>query len=89
MKPYVLRIMAPGATEDTLIDFVSDTPFGTVSKGDLLELEQVRGRPGGDEPILRVVNVEHKIYQTDTLFRHAIRVFTEEAPNAPSTRLKR
>lgn len=87
---YLFRVMMPGRTEDVLDDFMSDTPFGHVSAGDLLDCEQYRRAQGHGAPLLRVIRVEHKLFQSEnSSARHLIRVFTEEVPDSPESRLAR
>jgi hypothetical protein len=87
MRPYLLRIMSPGSDRDVLDDIHSDTPIGTISVGDLLDLPQT-SHPAA-APLLRVVGVEHQIYSNDRSgFVHLVRLFTEEVPDTGETRLR-
>lgn len=87
MKPYLLRVMEPGSTEDVIEDFPSDLPFGPITKGDLLDLYQYQktiGRP----MLLRVIGVEHSLHVSDKSgLKHDIRVFTEAVPDTRESRL--
>jgi len=82
MKPYVLRVMWPGSDVDVAEDFTSDKPFGAISVGDLIDLEEGRRKHGLS--LLRVVRVQHGLYQGENVGAlHRIRVYTEAVPDAP------
>jgi hypothetical protein len=86
LKPYLLRIMAPGTIEKIAEDIPSDTPFA-ISVGDLVNLEtysRATGLPG----LLRIIGLEHKWIETKlagTL--HRTMAFTEEVPDTTGTRM--
>ena len=86
IKPYLLRIMAPGRTEDILDDIDSAMPFGAIAIGDLLNLEEYQ-RASGDRGVLRVVAIEHQPYSGDKHFHHVIRIFTEKVEDVQAARL--
>lgn len=86
MKSYVLEIYAPGTADDPLCRYESDTPFGAINSGDLLNAILT---PTGDH-LLRVNQVEHIIWETKAEgLRHRLCVFTEHAENMRETRIGR
>jgi hypothetical protein len=84
VKPYCLEIYEPGSADDVLQQIEADIPFASVSAGDLL---RPLNAPGS--PLLRIVHVEHIVWETDGKARHKICLFTEDAPDARQTRLDR
>lgn len=76
---YILEIYEPGSDEEILYradhsgKFESETPFGTISKGDLI------GWPTeGPSEVLRVTLVEHWIYQRTDVIVHKTGIYTEQ-----------
>lgn len=57
MKLYGLEIYKPGSADDVVAYFESDTSFGAISKGDLINPMGTEGEAG--KRILRVVGIEH------------------------------
>jgi hypothetical protein len=75
LKRYLMRVMMPGTEDDVADDFYSDTPFGAISVGDILDLEAVRRQMGVGK--FRVTAVEHKLQNTGETSYHFICLFTE------------
>ena len=87
MKPYGLRICAPGSPDDPIEDFLSDRPFGAIAVGDLLNLEHFQQEMGA-RTLFRVIAVEHLLFEDEAAgVVHKIRVFTEHAPDTDESRL--
>jgi hypothetical protein len=86
---YILEINEPGETGVAAASFESDSPFGTVSVGDLLNPGNWEGaeHPGY---VLRVVNVEHILWDfgKGSGPSHKICVFTEAVPDSRQLRTK-
>lgn len=74
MSRYRLSIMDPDGKSGVAAEFESDTPFGAVHVGDLLDLTETRHV----DTLLRVTRVAHKLHQDEKRGAiHMIRVFTE------------
>lgn len=87
-KAYALAIMFPNNDQDTLATFTSNVPFGPISAGDLIYCEEERRKHAVQ--LLRAVCLEHQLYQGEGIgFQQTTRVYTEEVPATPATRLKR
>lgn len=75
-QKYALEIYQPGSIQDVLVVFESDTPFLSISAGDLLN--QRAWPDGGHEgKILRVVGLEHFIWEVGGMTKHKVGVITE------------
>lgn len=78
MKPveYKLEIYEPMSVEALWVNFDSSTPFATISTGDILLTETWPELP---EPTgaVRVILVEHIIFEVDKKNVHKVMVFTE------------
>ncbi|NIM05163.1 MAG: hypothetical protein GTN65_06005, partial [Armatimonadetes bacterium] len=74
---YDLEIYEPGSADDLWVAFSSDRPFASINKGDIVNPGMW---PDSKSPmkVLRVVNVEHGIWETDKGITHKLMVFTEE-----------
>lgn len=87
MKRYMLEIYEPGSTDDVLAIYEADTPFGCIGEGDLM---QPLGS-GIEDPkrVLKVVTVEHLIWEIDGQPKHKTLIFTEALANKAENRLNR
>ena len=87
MKRYMLEIYEPGSAEDVLASYESDTPFGSIGQGDLMQPlgEGVEDR----RRVLRVVTVEHLIWDVDGHPKHKTMVFTLALANSRENRQDR
>jgi hypothetical protein len=74
---YMLEVYMPGSADDVWMHFTSSAPFLPINIGDLLDPGIW---PGSQSPtkILRVVNLKHIIWETDSHINHKLLVFTEE-----------
>jgi hypothetical protein len=87
-KKYALEIYQPGSIQDVLVVFESDTPFLPISTGDLLN--QRAWPDGGYEgQILRVVGLEHFVWEIDGVTKHKIGVITETVQDTRDARFTR
>jgi hypothetical protein len=77
MKKYALEIYVPGSIETVVQVFESEDSFQTISEGDLLN-PHTWEIPDYQGSILRVVNIEHFIWEIDGTVEHKIGVMTEE-----------
>jgi hypothetical protein len=82
---YTLEIYEPGSTDEVCRSFEDAQPFGAISKGDILNL--ATGKDGLPDLFLRVVQVEHILWDTNGHTRHKICVFTEAITNTREARL--
>ena len=84
---YILEIYEPESADNVWAMFSSESPFMTISPGDILD-------PGvweGSKPpirLLRIVNVEHLIWDMEGV-KHKILVFTKEVEGTREIRLRR
>lgn len=86
MKKYELEIYSPNTVLDTMASIESDSPFMTISVGDLVNprlwtTHDVEG-------ILKVTKIEHMIWETDGIAKHKICVYTTELPDTEDSRKK-
>jgi hypothetical protein len=83
---YILEIYEPNSVHDLWVVFESLTPFLAISKGDLMNPSIW---PGSQAPmkILRVVEVEHIIWENENEIKHKLMVYTEEVDVAKEPRL--
>lgn len=84
---YILEIFEPGSDEEILTRadhsgrFESETPFASISKGDLI------GWPSqGPTDVLRATLVEHWIYQRSDGIVHKTGIYTEQLENTNELR---
>jgi hypothetical protein len=75
LKRYALRVMMPGSDGEVAGDFYSDTPFGAIAVGDVLDLGAARREPGAGK--FRVTRVEHKLVSVGETGHHLIALYTE------------
>lgn len=83
---YMLEIYEPGSVKTAWVHFKSASPFMALKPGDLLNPGIW---PDSQSPmkILRVINVEHIIWETDEAVKHKLMVFTEEIEGTEEARL--
>jgi hypothetical protein len=85
---YSLAIYEPGTTQNTFCSFASNTPFMSISAGDIINLYEWFGLER-ESTILRIVNIEHKLTKIGKEVKHHISVYTEEVEDTPKIRLTR
>lgn len=83
---YELEIYEPNSKLDTLQNFISNSPFMPVSKGEILNPAFFSGYSNNPGKILRVTQVEHIIFEAHSDVVQKILVFTEEIDNKPESR---
>jgi hypothetical protein len=74
---YMLEIFQPNSSKDLWVSFESSTPFLEIHVGDLINPHVW---PGSKSPqkILRVLNIEHIIWENKGKVKHKICVYSEE-----------
>ena len=74
---YILEIYRPKTVDDLWIVFNSPSPFMAISAGDIINPGVW---PGSESPskVLRVLNVEHIIYELKETVKHKVLIFTDE-----------
>ncbi|MBI5412500.1 hypothetical protein HZA43_05040 [Candidatus Peregrinibacteria bacterium] len=82
---YILEIYEPDSADDVLKTFESDSPFASMSKGDILS-------PifdGSEIPmkVQKIKNIEHIIWEASGETSHKICVFTEGVDGTRELRL--
>lgn len=78
---YTLHIYAPDSDDEVWMRFGSDSPFLALSKGDLINpaiWPDTERRVLAEQNMLRVVDVEHIIWEAEEQIKHAVLVYTEE-----------
>ena len=87
---YFLEINEPGSVEDVLIDFEATDPFLQIHKGDLINAQVYENElvPRKYLGLLRVVNVEHAIWEVTTHIVDKVIVYTEAVENTPQVKLQ-
>ncbi|MBI5798382.1 MAG: hypothetical protein HZB10_00430 [Candidatus Yonathbacteria bacterium] len=85
MTEYHLEVYEPGSAEDVLTIFKSINPFMAIKPGDLLGPYVWGAYPPG--AALRIINVEHGVWEVGGKITHKILVFTEEVEGTPELRL--
>jgi hypothetical protein len=83
---YIIEIYEPGSTTDVLVSFTSPSPFMPIEYGSLID-PKAWGNSDRPGKVLRVLNVEHGIWETDAI-THRLRVFTEEVQDTSEMRYK-
>lgn len=73
---YHLEIYEPGSIDDVARVFLSPAPFMTFSEGDLINSAFFPDENPGHR--LRVVKVEHIVWDSDDHNAHKLCVYTEE-----------
>ncbi|MGA2516891.1 MAG: hypothetical protein ABSG44_10090 [Thermodesulfobacteriota bacterium] len=74
---YILEIFRPESVDDVWVTFNSSSPFMPISVGDIIN---PRLWPGSEPPqkVLRVLNVEHIIWELNDTVKHKMLIFTDE-----------
>lgn len=87
-KPYQLEVYEPGSADDVWLSLAGDAPFMSISVGDIVNPGIWESSEAPAE-VLRVVNVEHIIWEHEGVAKHKLRVFTEEVQNTEELRTDR
>ncbi len=74
---YILEVYQPGSADDVWITFSSFTPFMPINRGDILN-PGVWPESSSPMKVLRVINVEHIIWEAKEQIKHKVLIFTEE-----------
>lgn len=82
---YILEIYKPNSVKDVWITFNSPNPFMAISVGDIINPGVW---PGSESPktVLRVLNVEHIIYELNDAVKHKMLIFTNEVAGTQDLR---
>jgi len=83
---YEIEIYEPNSADDVWAVFDSSTPFMTISKGDILN-PGTWSNSQSPMKVLRVINVEHVIWESGAKVTHKLLVFTEEVEGTRELRL--
>ena len=88
MKPieYELEIYEPKSADDCWVTFSSTSPFPSINKGDIVN-PSLWSNSQSPMKVLRVINVEHLIWEINAQIRHKLMVFTEEVDGTRELRL--
>ena len=86
---YVIEIYLPSNGYDSFVRLESESPFQTISSGDLID---PRSYNCNDDKLLldsllRVISIQHVIPQTtnNLVSKHHVNIFTEYVPNREET----
>lgn len=82
---YILEIYEPGCTEDVCIVFNSSNPFIAINVGDILNPTTWPNAESAKD-VLRVVNVEHLLWEINGDIKQKILIFTEAVQNTEDLR---
>jgi hypothetical protein len=74
---YVLEVYKPLSVDDVWISFTSQNPFISIHVGDIINPGLWEGSEA-PQKILRVLNIEHAIWETRDHITHKVMIFTEE-----------
>ena len=85
---YSLEVYEPGSADDVWVAFSSTTPFMPIQAGDILNPGLW---PNSNSPmrVLRVINIEHFIWEARGDVKHKVLIFTEEVEGTRELRLQR
>lgn len=78
---YHLEVYMPGSFKDLWVTFSSPTPFMAISTGDIINPSIWEGSQSPMK-VLRVINVEHIIWEIDGNAKHKICVYSEDVDHA-------
>jgi hypothetical protein len=81
---YTLEIFTPGSLDDVWVTFSSPTPFMTISVGDIIN-PSVWEDSRSPMKVMRVVDVEHIIWETSGNAKHKIEIYTKEVDGGRGT----
>lgn len=89
-KRYILEVYQPGSMYDALVVVESDMPFMTIQMGDIINPRSFENVVDFLSPgtVLRVVGVEHVIWEGQGVAKHKLCVFTKEAPDTAEERIR-
>lgn len=86
-KRYGLEIYEPGSIEDIWVTLESDTPFMAFNEGDIINSKMFPSlRPNYEEKILRIVRLEHFLWEASGIVKHKIGVVTEAVKDSVEER---
>ncbi len=84
----MLEVYEPGSMDNVWVYFKSDGPFLSINSGDLLN-PNLWENSQSPMKILKVINLEHIIWEKDNIVKHKLMVFTEEIDGTIEARLSR
>lgn len=82
---YILEIYEPGSTRDVCITFNSSNPFIAINTGDIIN-PATWPNAESTANVLRVVSVEHLLWEIKGDIKQKILIFTEGIPNTEESR---
>jgi hypothetical protein len=84
---YMLEIYEPGSFDDVWVYFESTSPFGFMSAGDIINPGLWEG---SKSPmfVLKVVSLEHILWEAEGQTKHKICVFTREVEGTRELRTR-
>ena len=82
---YSLEIFMPSSYDDVWVVFTSPTPFMAISAGDILN-PSIWEDSQSPMKVLRVVGLEHLIWEVGGSVKHKIDVYTEEVEGTREVR---
>ena len=85
---YMLEVYEPNSVDNVWMYFEAPSPFLGINSGDLMNPGIWEGSKSPMK-ILRVVNVEHLIWETNIEVKHKLMVFTEEVEGSREIRFTR
>ncbi len=85
-KRYGLEVYGPGGTDTPWVSFDSDTPFPAIARGDIVNPGVWEGSQSPMK-VLRVVQVEHVVWEAAGVAKQKLLVFTEEVEGTRELRL--
>jgi hypothetical protein len=82
---YYREIYLPESTRDPWVSFRTTTPFMTIQRGDIINPSIWEGSQSPMK-VLKAVNVEHIIWETDDHVGDKLMVFTDEVDGTAELR---
>jgi hypothetical protein len=83
---YILEVYEPGSADTVWNVFHSASPFMTISAGDILNPGLWEGS-NSPMKVLRVVSVEHTVWEIEGQVKHKVMIYTEDVEGTPELRL--
>jgi hypothetical protein len=74
---YILEIFRPKSVDDVWVTFNSPSPFMAITSGDIINPGVWSGSES-PKTVLRVLNVEHIIWELNDTIKHEMLIFTDD-----------
>jgi len=71
---YMLEVYEPGSINDVISSYSAETPFPTISKGDILDFIKMDGTR------VRATEIIHLVWENDNRLSFKTMIYTENAP---------